>query len=112
MLVKSLTTKDHVHNLSIIFSILTKYGMRLNPEKCIFGVEAYKFLGFVISNRGIEANLEKVQAILDMTSLKMQLQVQSLTSRIDALSLFISHLTDKCASFFATLKASRKENVD
>ena len=70
MLVKSLTAGDHVHNLSIIFSILTKFGMRPNPEKCIFGVEAGKFLGFVISNRGIEANPEKVQAILNMDSPK------------------------------------------
>ena len=59
MLVKSITAEDHVHNLSIIFSILTKFGMRLNLEKCIFGVEAGKFLGFVISNRGIEANPKK-----------------------------------------------------
>lgn len=50
MLVKSLTTMDHVPNLSIIFSILPKFGMCLNPEKCIFRVEAGKFLGFVISN--------------------------------------------------------------
>lgn len=47
MLIKSLATKDHVHYLSIIFSILTKYGMRLNPEKCIFEGESGKFLGFV-----------------------------------------------------------------
>ena len=86
--------------------------MHLNPEKCIFGVEAGKFLGFVISNRGIEANPEKVQAILDMDSPKTKLQVQSLTGRVVALSRFISRLTDKCAPFFATLKASRTRDVD
>nr|KYP53227.1 Retrovirus-related Pol polyprotein from transposon 17.6 [Cajanus cajan] len=42
--------------------------MRLNPEKCVFGVSGGKFLGFMLSSRGIEANLDKWQAILDMKS--------------------------------------------
>ncbi|XP_024190564.1 uncharacterized protein LOC112194575 [Rosa chinensis] len=66
MLVKSLTSEDHVTNLSIVFTIILRNGMRLNPQKCIFGVEVGKFLGYIISHRGIEANPEKVQAILDM----------------------------------------------
>ncbi|XP_024178700.1 uncharacterized protein LOC112184690 [Rosa chinensis] len=66
MLVKSLTLEDHVANLSIVFTIILRNGMQLNPQKCIFGVEAGRFLGYIISHRGIEANPEKVQAILDM----------------------------------------------
>ncbi|CAL2264801.1 unnamed protein product [Prunus armeniaca] len=65
MLVKSKTTNDHLHNLSLMFSILKKYNMRLNPNKCIFDVSSGKFLGFLISQRGIKAP-EKIRALLNM----------------------------------------------
>ncbi|XP_061993706.1 uncharacterized protein LOC133711622 [Rosa rugosa] len=70
LLVKSITMEDHIKNLGIVFDILLQYGMRLNPDKCVFGVLGGKFLGFVVSERGIEANPEKVQAILDMAQPK------------------------------------------
>ena len=78
--------------------------MKLNPSKCAFGVASGKFLGFMVSQRGIEANLEKVQAILDMTSSKTIKEVQKLTGRIAALNRFISKATDKCLPIFKTLK--------
>ena len=49
--------------------------MKLNPNKCAFGVASRKFLGFMVSQRGIEANLEKVRAILEMTSPKIVKEV-------------------------------------
>ncbi|KAI5339406.1 hypothetical protein L3X38_018678 [Prunus dulcis] len=58
MLVKSRTAEEHLHNLSIMFGILKDYRMRLNPKKCSFGVYSEKFIGFMISQRGIEANPE------------------------------------------------------
>ena len=66
MLVKSPSLQQHIHNLSETFSILRKYRMKLNPLKCVFCVSAGKFLGFMISSRGIEANPEKISAILQM----------------------------------------------
>ncbi|KAB2629003.1 hypothetical protein D8674_033798 [Pyrus ussuriensis x Pyrus communis] len=66
MLVKSKHADQHIANLSETFSILKKYRMRLNPNKCAFGVGSEKFLGFMISQRGIEANPEKIKAIMDM----------------------------------------------
>ncbi|XP_061998934.1 uncharacterized protein LOC133716233 [Rosa rugosa] len=111
MLVKSLTTDDHVTNLAILFTIILLNGMRLNPQKCIFGVEIRKFLGYIISHRGIEVNPEKVQAILDMTSPILRNEVQSLTDRIGALSRFVSRLTDKCAPFFKLLKTQHIEYI-
>ncbi|KAI5337749.1 hypothetical protein L3X38_017020 [Prunus dulcis] len=71
MLVKSRTADKHIPNLSAMFAILKQYKMRLNPTKCGFGVASEKFLGFMISQRGIEANPEKIQAILNMTVPKM-----------------------------------------
>ena len=78
--------------------------MKLNPSKCAFGVASRKFLGFMVSQRGIEANLGNVQAILNMTSPKTVKEVQMLTGRIAALNRFISKATDKCLPFFKTLK--------
>ena len=68
MLVKSRKVEPHLDNLRETFDTLRKYQMRLNLVKCVFGVSSGKFLGFMVSQQGIEANLEKVKAILDMTS--------------------------------------------
>ena len=70
MLVKSTTIEHHLQDLKETFSNLRLYNMKLNPNKCTFGVEAGKFLGFMVSRRGIEANPEKVRAILEMPSPK------------------------------------------
>ena len=78
--------------------------MKLNPCKCAFGVTSGTFLGFMVSQRGIEANLEKVRAILDMTSPKTVKEVQKLTRRIATLNKFVSKATNKCLPFFKTLK--------
>ena len=78
--------------------------MKLNPGKCVFRVALGKFLGFMVSQRGIEANPEKVQAIIDMASPRTVKEVQNLTGRIAALNRFVSRATDKCLPFFKTLK--------
>ncbi|CAL9025320.1 unnamed protein product, partial [Prunus brigantina] len=64
VLVKSLLADHHVADLPVTFAILRTYGMRLNPAKCVFGVGSGKFLGFLVSHRGIEANPEKIQALV------------------------------------------------
>ena len=61
-------------------------------------------MGFMVCQRGIEANLEKVGAILDMTSPKTVKEVQKLTGRIATLNRFVSKAMDKCLPFFKTLK--------
>ena len=68
MLVKSKTTADHVAYLSNTFVVLRKYQMKLNPLKCAFRVAFEKFLGFMVNHQGIEANPEKIQALIDMRS--------------------------------------------
>ncbi|KAI5351002.1 hypothetical protein L3X38_003893 [Prunus dulcis] len=108
MLVKSRTADQHIPNLSAMFTILKQYKMRLNPTKCAFGVASGKFLGFMISQRGIEANPEKIQAILDMTIPKTVKDIQSLTGRVAALTRFISTATDRCAPFFKALKGTKR----
>ena len=104
MLIKSKEAKTHLKDLQETFDTLKRYGMKLNPAKCVFGVMLEKFLGFMVSQRGIEANPEKVRAILDMTFPKMVKEVQRLTRRVVALNRFISKASDKCLPFFKTLK--------
>ena len=66
MLVKSLDEEKHLDDLQETFDTLRRYNMKLNPSKCAFGVSLGKFLRFMVSHRGIEANLDKIQAILNM----------------------------------------------
>ena len=102
MLVKSKKESAHLEDLQETFTTLKQYQMKLNPSKCTFRVALEKFLGFMLSQRGIEANLEKVRAILDMTSSVKE--VQKLTGRIVALNMIVSKAMDKCLPFFKTLK--------
>ena len=104
MLVKSKEELTHLDDLKETFATLKQYQMKLNPAKCVFGIASGKFLGFMVSQRGIEANPKKVQAIIDMTSPKTVKEVQKLTGRIAALNRFVSRATDKCLPFFKTLK--------
>ena len=69
--------------------------MKLNPTKCAFGVSAGKFLGFIVNSRGIEANPDKIKAVLDMQLPSNAKEIQRLTGRIAAPSLFISRSSDK-----------------
>ena len=66
MLVKLERLVDHVSNLGETFGVLGNYQMMLNPFKCAFGVASGNFLGFMVNNRGIESNPEKIRALLDM----------------------------------------------
>ena len=106
MLVKSLRENDHLDDLQEMFDTLRSYNMKLNPSKCVFGVTAGKFLGFMVSQRGIEVNPKKVQAIMELEPLRTMKEVQSLNGKIAALNRFISKVTDKCLPFFRTLRKS------
>ena len=96
MLVKSITAELHIAHLSEAFQILRAYNMKLNPAKCAFGVSVGKFLGFIVNYRGIEANPNKIKAVLDMPPPSNIKEVQCLTGRIATLSLFVSKANDKC----------------
>ena len=104
MLVKSKEELTHLDNLKETFATLKKYQMRLNSSKCVFGVASGKFLGFMVSQRGIEANQEKLRAIINMASPRTVKEVQKLTGRIATLNRFFSRAIDKCQPFFKTLK--------
>uniref|UniRef100_A0A2N9G1W1 Uncharacterized protein n=1 Tax=Fagus sylvatica TaxID=28930 RepID=A0A2N9G1W1_FAGSY len=104
MLVKSKKDDNHLADLRETFQALRKYNMKLNPAKCVFGVSSGKFLGFMVSQRGIEANPDKIKAILEMSPPKTVKEVQSLTGKAAALNRFVSRSTDKCLPFFKILR--------
>ena len=106
MLVKSRREEDHLENLRETFDTLRSYNMKLNLGKCAFVVTAGKFLGFMVSQRGIEANPDKIQAIMEMAPPRNVKEMQSLNGKIVALNRFVSRATDKCLLFFRTLKKS------
>ena len=104
MLVKSIKVKLHITHLVEAFQVLKSYNMKLNPTKCAFGVSAGKFLGFIVNNRGIKANPDKINVVLDMLPLSNIKDIQRLTGRIAALSRFVSRASDRCRPFFQVLK--------
>ena len=75
MIAKSKTEEEHLANLQKLFERLWKYKLRLNPAKCTFEVMSRKLLGFVVSQKGIEVNPEKVKAILEMSEPHTEKQV-------------------------------------
>ena len=104
MLVKSIKVELHITHLAETFQVLRSYNMKLNSTKCAFGVSAGKFLGFIVNNRGIEANPDKIKVMLDMLPPSNVKDIQRLTGRIAALSRFVSRASDKCLPFFQVLK--------
>jgi len=104
MLVKKLHEDDHLDDLYETFDTLRSYNMKLNSNKYVFGVMAGKFLGFMVSQRGIEINPEKIRAIMELEPLRTVKEVQSLNGKITALNRFVLKATDKCLPFFRTLR--------
>ncbi|XP_057520889.1 uncharacterized protein LOC130801138 [Amaranthus tricolor] len=109
MIKKSKQASQHAADLHETFNTLRKHQMRLNPEKCVFGVTGGKCLGFLVDERGIEANPDKIQAIRDMKSPGSVKEVQKLTGCVAALGRFLSKSADRCSPFFKTLKQSKFE---
>ena len=65
---KSVQRTDHLQHLDKAFNLLRQYKVKLNPEKCTFGVASGKFLGYLVTQRGIEADHDQIFAILNMKS--------------------------------------------
>ncbi|GKU98669.1 hypothetical protein SLEP1_g11642 [Rubroshorea leprosula] len=101
IVVKSLKVEDHLANLDETFTNLRKNKMRLNPTK---------FLGFMVSKRGIKVNSEKIKAIEEMGPLKSIKDVQRLTGRVVALHRFVSKSANKCLPFFKIMRSATQKD--
>jgi hypothetical protein len=103
IVVKIKSHSSLLDNLAIVFDILCSTRTMLNPDKCVFGVSTRKLLGFMVSHRGIEANLEKIKAIEVIRPPAQIKDVQKLTGCLAALSWFISRLAKWALLFFKLL---------
>ncbi|XP_017420406.2 uncharacterized protein LOC108330432 [Vigna angularis] len=104
MVVRSADGEGHLKDLEEVFRQVRKFGMRLKPAKCTFGVTAGKFLGFMLTSRGIEANPDKCDAVLQMQSPTTLKEVQRLVGRLTALSRFIPKLAERMRPVLRKLK--------
>ena len=100
MVVKSKMVSEHLRDLRIIFEILRNYKLHLNASKCSFSVGSGKFLGYMVTHRGIEVNHDQIKAINNLRSPRNPKEVQKLTGMATALNRFISRSADRCRPFF------------
>jgi len=108
MVVKSPSHHQHAQDLSTVFSVLRQYNLRLNPDKCVFGVDYGKFFEFMLTQRGIEANPEKCKAIIEMRSPTTIKEVQRLIGRLTAISRFLPKLAKQTQPIVQLLKKSTR----
>ena len=103
MVVKSKVVSEHMGDLTNIFEILRKHKLRLNASKCSFGVGSGKFLVYMVTYRGIEVNLDQINAINSLQPPRNPKEVQKLTGMTAALNQFISRSADRYRPFFLLL---------
>src|ERR1044072_8041303 len=104
MIAKSDTEEEHIHYLLKLFQRLRKFQLRLNPNKCTFGVRSRKLLGFIVSQRGIEVDPDKVKPIQEMPTPHTEKQVRGFLGRLNYISRFISQMTATCGPIFNLLR--------
>ena len=98
--VKSKQEVQHVGDLNEVFKVPRRHKLRLNVYKCVFGVRAGKFLGYLITNRGIEVNPNQITRVKHLKPLSNPKEVQILTSMLAARNRFISKFADRRCSFY------------
>jgi hypothetical protein len=108
IIVKTRKASDLLSDLETTFKCLRAKGMKLNPEKCVFGVPRGMLLGFIVSERGIEANPEKIAAITNMGPIKDLKGVQRVMGCLVALSRFISRLGEKGLPLYRLLRKTER----
>ncbi|WJZ91335.1 hypothetical protein VitviT2T_010416 [Vitis vinifera] len=107
MIVKSRDRSDHLAALERFFERIRQFRLRLNPKKCTFGVTSGKLLGYMVSERGIKVDPDKIRAILDMPTPRTQREVRGFLDRLQYISRFIARLTDICEPIFRLLRKSQ-----
>ena len=103
MVVKSKLVFEHLADLSNVFEILRRHKLRLNASKCSFGVGSGKFLGYMVTHRGIEVNPDQIRALNNLQPPRNPKEVQKLTGMMAALNRFRSRSAERCRPFFLPL---------
>jgi len=107
MIAKSESEEEHLVNMKKLFERLRKYKLRLNLSKCTLGVKSGKLLGFIVSQRGIEVDPDKVRVIFEMPHPCTEKQVRGFLGRLNYIARFISQLTATCEPIFKLLRKNQ-----
>ena len=107
MISKSHTEEEHIIHLQKLFERLRKFRLRLNSNKCTFGIRSGKLLGFIVSQRGIKVDPDKVKVIQEMPAPKIEKEVCGFLGRLNYISRFISYLTATCEPIFKLLRKNQ-----
>jgi hypothetical protein len=106
IIVKSTKQENHIADLQETFANFRQAGLKLNPEKCVFGVKKGKFLGCLVPTKGIEANPSKIEDILRMEPPSTKKGAQRLAGRLASLNRFISQSEERNLPFFEIFKSA------
>jgi hypothetical protein len=106
IIVKSMKQENHITDMQETFANFRQAGLKLNPEKCVFGVKKGKFLGCLVSTKGIEANPSKIESILRMEPPSTKKGAQRLAGRLASLNRFISRSAERNLPFFVEILKS------
>jgi hypothetical protein len=109
MVVKSAGFHEHMADLRISLERMRKYGLKMNPLKCMFGMTVARFLGSVVHGQGIQVDPKNLEAISKMEELACKWDVQKHLGKINYLMRFIANLASKIGSFLPLLKLKHEE---
>ena len=112
MIVKFRDRADHWAALEHFFHRIKCFRLRLNPKKCTFEVTYGKFLGYMISEKGIKADPDKIRVILDMSPPQTEIEIQGFLGRLQYISRFVVRLTDTCEPIFRLLRKKQPKIWD
>ena len=107
MIVKSRDRVDHLAALQRFFERIRRFKLRFNPKKCTFGLTSRKFLGHIVSERGIEVDPENIKSILDMPTPRTEKEIIGFLGRLQYISRFIAKPIDICEPIFHLVKKNQ-----
>jgi hypothetical protein len=107
IIVKSIRRCGHIRDLAETFANLRVVNLKLNPEKCVFGIQKGNVLGCLVSTKGIEANPDKIKEIIEMQEPASVKDIQKLTESVAALNRFIPKVAERNLPFFQLLRSSK-----
>nr|ABA97489.1 retrotransposon protein, putative, unclassified [Oryza sativa Japonica Group] len=108
IVVKSDGMEGHIADLRLAFERMRRYGLKMNPLKCAFGVSVGKFLGFMVHKRGVEIDPKKIEKIRDYKAPTCKKEVQKLLGKVNYLIRFISNLAGKINAFVPILRLKKE----
>nr|GEX96594.1 reverse transcriptase domain-containing protein [Tanacetum cinerariifolium] len=111
LIIKSRTEQEVIRDIEETFKTLREINMKLNPKKCIFGMREGMFLGYKVNANRLKVCLDKVEAVLSLSSPKCLKDVQRLNGKLASLNRFLSKSAKKSFPFFKTLKKKKEELI-